>query len=535
MIMRDKEEVGVEVQPILINGTWVAAKAVGSFSATNPSTGERGAVSFPVSTWSDCERALTHSAEAAKQLRNISPAMIAAFLERYAERIEERASELVDIAHQETGLPVSPRLREVELVRTVTQLRQGASAAREGTWQRAVIDTKAGIRSHFAPMGPVVVFGPNNFPFAFNAISGGDFVAAIAAGNPIIAKSHPLHPGTTQLMAQCALDALEASGLPPGTVQMLYHVENPTGLRLVADERVGATSFTGSRSGGLRLKEAAERAGRPIYLEMSSLNPVVILPGALAERGQQMAQELADSALAAAGQFCTSPNLVFVIGADAAKNFAADLKHIYASREPSVLLSSGGLKGLEDSVHALIAAGATVVTGGEAKSGAGCRFQNTLLQVSGEDFMAAGSSLQMEAFGNSTMLVTMNDVAQLCSAIESLEGNLTGCIYSSASGGDDELYVPVAEALCFKVGRLLNDKMPTGVALSPAMNHGGPYPSTGHPGFTAVGIPASLSRFAALHCYDNVRAGRLPAALRDEAPNPSMWRCVDGTYKQGAV
>jgi alpha-ketoglutaric semialdehyde dehydrogenase len=535
MSMQNTEEPRVKLQPILVCGDWMAANSVAAFSATNPATGQQGTARFPVSDWRDCERALACSIEAAKQLRSVSPVMIGAFLDGYADRIEARTSDLVEMAHQETGLPISPRLRDVELVRTITQLRQGASAAREGTWQRAVVDTKANIRSHFAPIGPVVIFGPNNFPFAFNGISGGDFVAAIAAGNSVIAKSHPLHPGTTQLLAQCAFDALEESGLPPGTVQMLYHVENSTGLRLVADERVGATSFTGSRAGGLRLKDAAERAGRLIYLEMSSLNPVVILPGALRERGKQMATELADSALAAAGQFCTSPNLVFVIGANEGRELAADLKDIYESRQPSVLLSSDGLEGLAENVQALLTSGATIVTGGEVQSGAGCRYQNTLLHVSGEEFMSAGTSLQLEAFGNSTMLVTTEDGAQLCRAIESLEGNLTGCIYSSASGADDELYGQVAEGLRFKVGRLLNDKMPTGVALSPAMNHGGPYPSTGHPGFTAVGIPASLLRFGALHCYDNVVGDRLPPALRDEAPNPLMWRCVDGAYKQGPI
>lgn len=533
MNMQDKENQEPAVQPILVGGAWVQSKFLSTFQATNPSTGVQRSALFPVSDWSDCDLALTAAAEAAKQLRGVSPEDTAHFLERYADRIQERADELVEIAHLETGLPVSPRLRDVELVRTVTQLRQGATAAREGTWQRVVIDTKNGIRSHFAPIGPVVVFGPNNFPFAFNGVSGGDFVAAIAAGNPVIAKSHPLHPETTQVLAQCAFEALKESGLPTGTLQMLYHVENATGLRLVADERVGATSFTGSRTGGLRLKEAADRAGRLIYLEMSSLNPVVILPGALRERGPKMAVELADSALAAAGQFCTSPNLVFVIGEDEARDLTAELKSLYEIRQPSFLLSSGGLQGLNHSVQALITAGAALVTGGAVHAGEGCRYQNTLLQISGDNFIGGGKSLQLEAFGNATMLVTMKSVEHLVEAIDKLEGNLTGCIYSSAAGEDDALYGPVAEALRSKVGRLLNDKMPTGVALSPAMNHGGPYPSTGHPGFTAVGIPASLLRFAALHCYDNVRAERLPAALKDAAPNASIWRWVDGTCKLG--
>ena len=192
-------------------------------------------------------------------------------------------------------------------------LRQGAAAAREGSWQAAVIDSKANIRSHFAPIGPVFVMGPNNFPFAFNGVAGGDLTAAIAAGCPVIAKGHPLHPGTTRLLAECAAEALKQADLPAATVQMLYHISNEDGLRMVADSRLGATSFTGSRAGGLKLRAAAETAGKPIYLEMSSLNPVILLPGAIAERGDKLATEIVDSALAGTGQFCTSPNLILAI------------------------------------------------------------------------------------------------------------------------------------------------------------------------------------------------------------------------------
>lgn len=498
-----------------------------------PESGQALAGTFPISSWEDCEVALQAATEAARLLRTTSPEALATFLDSYADEIEKSATALVEIAHQETGLPASPRLRDIELVRTATQLRQGAAAAREGSWARPIIDTKTNIRSHLAPIGPVVIFGPNNFPFAFNGVAGGDLTAAIAAGNPVIAKGHPLHPATTRLLAQCAFRALERSRLPASTVQMLYHIDNESGLRLVADSRVGATSFTGSREGGLRLKASADQAGRPIYLEMSSLNPVVILPGALRERGQQMATDLADSALAASGQFCTSPNMVFVLGAEEADKFARELSAIYASRIPGSLLSVGGLKGLSANVKTLREAGATLLTGGDIHRGEGCRYQNTLLQVDGQQLLDDGEKLQVEAFGNATTVVAVNDVAQLCAALEALEGNLTGCIYSSTSGEDDSLYLQVAAALRFKVGRLLNDKMPTGVALSPAMNHGGPYPSTGHPGFTAVGIPSSMLRFAALHCYDNVRPERLPAALQNGAPNPSIWRSIDGGFKQG--
>jgi NADP-dependent aldehyde dehydrogenase len=507
--------------------------AKSTFRVEDPATGVTLEGEFPVSEWQDCEDALNAAAAVARELRAAPAERLADFLDLYAKKIEENAAALVSIANAETGLAASPRLRDVELPRTTTQLRQGAAAAREGSWTQAVIDTKANIRSHYAPIGPVVIFGPNNFPFAFNGISGGDLTAAIATGNPVIAKANPLHAGTSKLLAECAVAALAQVGLPPATLQMIYRTSKEDGLRLVSDSRIGAVSFTGSREAGLRLKAAAESAGNPIYLEMSSLNPVILLPGALAERGEQLAAELADSCLAASGQFCTSPNLILMIAGEAAERLAANLAEILDKRPPAPLLSAGGLKGLDESVHALIDSGAKVVTGAEPAGGCGCRYKNTLLRTTATQFLAQPEGLQREAFGNATMVVTAADIAQLRQVIEALEGNLTGSIYSNLNGEDDAIYAGVAGDLRFKVGRLLNDRMPTGVALSPAMNHGGPYPATGHPGFTAVGIPASLLRFGALHCYDNVRSDRLPAVLRDKSPNAAMWRRIDGAWTRG--
>jgi len=517
-------------EEILIAGAWRPATATSTFQAVNPSTGIPLPASFPISAWPDCDHALDAAVAAARGLRTASGAEIAAFLDAYAAAIESAAEELVATAHQETGLAIKPRLLDVELPRTTTQLRQAASAARDGSWQHAVIDTKNNIRSHFAPIGPVVVFGPNNFPFAFNGISGGDFAAAIATGCPVIAKAHPLHPGTTRLLAQCAASALAQSTLPPATVQMLYSVANEDALRLVGDPRIGASSFTGSRAGGLRLKAAADAAGKPMYLEMSSLNPIVILPGAIAERGGTLPTELADSCLAASGQFCTSPNLILAIAGEPARQLQAAFGELLASRPSAPLLSEGGLAALNNTVHSLIDAGATLVTGGSPIEGEAFRYKNTLLATSGEQFLAESHRLQQEAFGNSTLFITAADLPQLVQVLESLEGNLTGSIYSISTGADDHLYDTVAPALRSRVGRLLNDKMPTGVALSPAMNHGGPFPSTSHPGFTAVGIPRSLLRFGALHCYDNVREDRLPAALRLDRGTAPAWRVVDGRW-----
>ena len=522
------------MQPILIDGSWQPADASGSFRAIEPTTGKQRPDDFPVSSWSDCDRALTAAVTAAAELRSISGEQIAHFLESYASAIDARADEITTVASAETALPVTPRLREVELPRTTGQLRQAAAAAREGSWQQPVLDTKLNIRSCFAPIGPVVVFGPNNFPLAYNGIAGGDFAAAIAAGNPVIAKSHPLHPGTSRLLAECAVAALSDSGLPRATIQMLYHLGTEDGLRLVSDPRTGATGFTGSRAGGLALKAAADKTGKPIYLEMSSLNPVVLLPGALRERGDALVKEIADSGLAATGQFCTSPNLVFVFAGQQARRFTEQLTGAYAERPAGALLSESTLQNLGQGVADLQQSGAQLLTGGQpANNGSGFRFSNTLLEAHGADFLRADTALQHEVFGNVATVVLCSNPEELQQALTSLTGNLTGSIYSATDGTDDELYTRLAAILRTRVGRLLNDKVPTGVAVSPAMNHGGPFPSTGHPGFTAVGLPRSIVRFTALECYDNVRPQRLPPALRDTAPNPEIWRSIDGVMVRG--
>jgi NADP-dependent aldehyde dehydrogenase len=476
---------------------------------------------------------LDAAVEAAAILRATPPETIAKFLTRFAERIEARKSELVEIAHAETGLPKSPRLADVELPRTSGQLRQAAAAALEGSWAMPTIDTKLNIRSMLAPLGPVWVFGPNNFPFAFNSVAGGDFAAAIAAGNPVIAKANTSHPGTSRLLAEEAFAAVTETGLPPATVQLIYRTSHADGERLAADPRTGALAYTGSRNAGLKLKEAADKAGKPIYLELSSVNPVLILPGALAERGAKLAEEFTGSCLMGTGQFCTSPSLILLLAGEATEQFIAAAKQKLDATPPTPLLSASVQRSLDESVKTLRAAGAELVCGGSPLPAPGYRFANTLLRVSGEKFLAAPEKLQTEAFGNASLLVVVRDAAQAAEVLHHLEGNLTGCIYSDTRGADDALYGQLAPLLRNRVGRLLNDKMPTGVAVSPAMNHGGPFPATGHPGFTAVGIPASLRRFAALHCYDNVRPERQPAALRDQNPNGRMWRLIDGQWSRG--
>ncbi|MDA1162545.1 MAG: aldehyde dehydrogenase (NADP(+)) [Planctomycetota bacterium] len=520
---------------VLINGQWRASTGTTFFQAVNPATCEPIDGSYPVSPWDDLEQVIAASVEASREMRGWPGERFAAFLERYADRIEARADELVALAHQETALPVSPRLKSGELPRTTDQLRQAARAAREGSWACPTIDTKANIRSMHGPIGPVAVFGPNNFPFAFNSVSGGDFAAAVAAGNPVIGKGHSSHPGTTRLLAEEAFAASQETEMPAGFVQLIYRTSHDDGCRFVGHPSVGAIGYTGSRSAGLRLKEAADKAGNPIYLELSSINPVFILPGALEERLDDIAGDFSGSCLMGTGQFCTNPGMVVLLAGGKTDEFVSTVAAKFSAAPVGTFLSEAVQTSFLSGVAALREAGAKLLVGGEPGGGAGFCCQNTLLTVDGAKFLEHPEALQAEAFGNGSLFVIAADAAQAEQIAESLEGNLTGCIYSNTSGTDDAVYDRIAPALRTKVGRLLDDKMPTGVAVSPAMNHGGPFPATGHPVFTAVGMPQSIYRYSMLQSYDGIRSHRLPASLKDEAPNESRWRSVDSNWQQGNV
>jgi NADP-dependent aldehyde dehydrogenase len=524
----------MSLQPILIAGEWRQAhKPVDSFTAVNPATKSPLEDRYPVSGIEDIEVTMEAAQQAVVALRGVSAGTIAHFLELFADNIEARTEVLVEMANLETALPREPRLRSVELPRTTNQLRQAATAARDRSWCHATIDTKANIRSMYGPLGgPVIVFGPNNFPFAFNSVAGGDFAAAIAAGNPVIAKANTGHPGTTRLLAEAAFEAVRTSGLPAGMVQMLYRTPPEVGFTLVSHQLTGATGFTGSRLSGLKLKEAADVSGKPVYLEMSSVNPVFILPGVLEERLTEVAGELYASCSLGAGQFCTNPGLVIVQEGVHSEAFLSEVRKLFAENPGGTLLGAQGPQGIAAALAVLRKNGAEIVTGGEELDGPGYRFSNTLLRVSGDAFLDSPEALQTEAYGTVSLIVFARGIEQMKEIAAVLEGNLTGCIYSHTGGNDDALYRRIEPVLRQKVGRLLNDQMPTGVAVSPAMNHGGPYPATGHPGFTAVGIPASLMRFAALRCYDNVRQHRLPPVLQDKNPTGSTWRFIDLEWTQ---
>ncbi|HWL08903.1 MAG TPA: aldehyde dehydrogenase (NADP(+)) [Planctomicrobium sp.] len=515
------------MKPVLVNGEWRSSLGTKSFQAVNPGTCEVLPDEFPISPWPEVEEALHAASKAFDLMKDWPGSRFADFLDRFASEVEARAEEIVATAHRETALPVAPRLKEVELPRTTNQLRLAAAAAREGSWRQATIDTATNIRSQLAPIGPVATFGPNNFPCAYNSIAGGDFAAAVATGNPVIAKGHPSHPETTRLFGEAAHLAAQATNMPPGFVQLIYHTSYEDGMHLVAHPLIGASGYTGGRSAGLRLKEAADRGGKPFYAELSSVNPVFLLPGALAERLDSIVTEFVSSSLMAVGQFCTNPGLIFIKDGPFTEPFLRSVAEQFDAAPVGTLLGEGTELHLQAGIAALQQAGATVVTGAKPADLSRYCYSNTLLQTSGAAFLANPSGLQTEAFGNAALVVVVESDDQFEKIARQLEGALTGCLYSSTKGDDDALYNRIEPILRQRVGRLLNDKMPTGVAVSPAMNHGGPYPATGHPGFTAVGIPASLRRFAALHCYDNVRPHRLPPLLRDQNPEGKAWRLID--------
>ena len=234
------------------------------------------------------------------------------------------------------------------------------------------------------------------------------------------------------------------------------------------------------------------------------------------------------------GQFCTNPGLIIVQNDADGKQFIESVATQFSDQPVGTLFSISGQNGLQSAIETLTSAGATLVCGGTTGGGEGYSFNNTVLKVDGSQFLSHAEQLQTEAFGGSTLMVVSDSIEQTKTIIQALEGNLTGCIYSASDSTDDGAYDQIVPELRQRVGRLLNDQMPTGVAVSAAMNHGGPFPATGHPGFTAVGMPGSITRFAMLQCFDHVRSHRLPTILQDSNPNQA-WRLIDGQWSQGDV
>jgi 2,5-dioxopentanoate dehydrogenase len=506
--------------------------------ASNPRSGQRLQPGFIPATSDEIERAVRLASEVFPVYSRISGRERGEFLRRIAAKIESIAAELVDRAGQETALP--PARLQGETARTCGQLRLFAEVAEEGSWVSARIDRadpdrkpapKPDIRSMLRPLGPVVVFGASNFPLAFS-VAGGDTASALAGGNPVIVKAHAAHPGTSELVGRAVQACVRECGLPEGVFSLLFGHGAQVGTALMKHPLVKAGGFTGSRGAGRVLMDvAAERPEpSPFYAEMSSTNPVFILPGALRERGETIAAGLHASFTMGAGQFCTKPGMVFLPKGGDATSFREKLRQLVTGSAPFHLLTST----IHSSYAAAIAdrkteAQVNVVAEAPPADGDGFSVGSALFETDAASFLK--SNLDEEIFGPTTLLVSHSAREEVLEIARGLEGHLTATIHGT--GQDLRDFADLVAILESKVGRLVFNGFPTGVEVSHAMVHGGPYPSTSDGRSTSVGSRA-IFRFARPVCYQGFPDEALPEELRDENPL-GIWRLVDGQMSREAL
>ena len=514
---------------MLIGQERVAGTA-GAFRAVDPASGAALEPLFGGATPQMIARACALAAEAFDAYRETTLAARAAFLESIADSVLGLGDELIERGIVETGLPRA-RL-EGERQRTLDQLRLFARVVREGSFLEPRLDPplssrrplpRPDLRLRHVAVGPVAVFGASNFPLAFS-VAGGDSASALAAGCPVIVKAHNAHPGVSELVGTAVQQAVRACGLPEGVFSMLFGVDTTLGAALVADPRIKAVGLTGSRAGGTALMRIAAERSEPIsvHAEMSSVNPVFLLPGALAARGAAIAKAFVASLNLGAGQFCTNPGLLLALEGPSLEAFiplaAAEVRSSAAATMLAGHIQRAYASGLIR--HAAIP-GVTVAARGEQAEG--CRSQTALL-VAQADTVLAQKRLQEELFGPASLLVRCRNMAQLRQVAESLEGQLTATVHmETADLGMARELLPVLER---KAGRVLFNGFPTGVEVSHAMVHGGPYPATSDPRFTSVGTLA-IRRFLRPVCYQDMPAALLPPSLQDGNPL-GLWRLEDG-------
>lgn len=479
------------------------------------------------------DRALHAAEEAFATYRRTPAADRAAFLEAIAEEILAIGDTLLDRAHRETGLPLD-RLTG-ERGRTVGQLRLFAEVVREGSWVDARIDPalpdrkplpRVDLRRMLIPLGPVVVFGSSNFPLAFS-VAGGDTASALAAGNPVVVKAHRAHPGTSELVAGAIGRAVEKCGLPHGVFSMLHGAGSEIGVALVKHPFTKAAGFTGSRAAGRALFDAASARPEPIpvFAEMSSLNPVFLLPGALRERGAQIAEGLKNSVTMGVGQFCTKPGLVFGLGGEEFETFAEKFGALMEAAAPGTMLHPGICRSYHEGLDAVHKVPGVVVHAQSETDPKPEQTQGepTVFTTDADNFLQQ-RALHEEVFGPYTLLVDAASFTDLVRIAHHLEGQLTATIHGTA---DDIAHAADLIAILErKAGRLLVNGFPTGVEVCPAMNHGGPYPATTDVRFTSVGT-AAIQRFARPLCYQAFPAAALPPELADGNPR-GLMRLVNG-------
>jgi|HubBroStandDraft_2_1064218.scaffolds.fasta_scaffold16360_2 alpha-ketoglutaric semialdehyde dehydrogenase len=506
--------------------------------ATDPTTGQHLQPGFISATAEEVELAVTLAAEAFAAYSRVPGRARGAFLRKIAANIESIAGDVVERAGKETALP--PARLQGETARTCAQLRLFAEVAEEGSWVAARIDNadpnrkpapKPDIRSMLRPLGPVVVFGASNFPLAFS-VAGGDTASALASGNPVIVKAHAAHPGTSELVGQMVRESVRECGLPEGVFSLLFGSGAQIGTALMKHPLVKAGGFTGSRAAGRVLMDVAAARPEPIpfYAEMSSTNPVFILPGALRERGENIATGLHTSFTLGAGQFCTKPGMVFLPHGNDAARFTDKLRQMVAASAPFHLLT-GAIHSSYDSALAQRKTGAGVTLVAEAPKAVqqGFAVNSALFETDADTFM--GSQLDGEIFGPTTLLVRHSNREQILEIARALEGHLTATIHGTAQ--DLREFADLIAILEGKVGRLVFNGFPTGVEVCHAMVHGGPYPSTSDGRSTSVGTRA-IFRFTRPVCYQGFPDDALPAELKDANPL-GIWRMVDGEMTRDAT
>jgi NADP-dependent aldehyde dehydrogenase len=509
-----------------------------SFHAADPATGEALEVEFASAGPRDVEQACSLAEAAADRFAMLSPEERARFLEAIADGIADIGDDLIVRAMRETGLPRG-RL-EGERGRTIGQLRLFAQVVRQGDWLDATIDPalpdrqplpRPDIRRMNVAIGPVAVFGASNFPLAFS-VAGGDTASAFAAGCPVVVKGHPAHPGTGELVARAVRQAVAACGLPAGVFSYLPGPDIELGGALVADPRIKAVGFTGSRAGGLALVRIAAQRPEPIpvYAEMSSINPVILLPAALEANAEELGSAFVQSLTMGAGQFCTNPGLLIGIAGDALERFAGAAANALSEAQPATMLTTNIYASFERGVDALERHEAvSVIARGCVGEGVN-QARGALFRTDADAFLA-DPALSHEVFGSSSILVQCRDKDEVRRVLESLEGQLTITVMMA-----DEDQMDVANllpVLVRKAGRVLANGWPTGVEVGHAMVHGGPYPATSDGRTTSVGSLA-IARFLRPVCFQQLPDQVLPIALQDS----NAWqlqRRMDGVRKPPAI
>lgn len=494
----------------------------GSTRAINPATNERFGPEFTFLDSSQVEEATQAAAEAFDSYRDSTPEARAKFLGAIADEIESDSDEIIATAMQETGLPQARLTGEVG--RTANQLRLFAEVVRLGDFNGVRIDPalpdrtplpRVDIRQRKVPLGPVAVFGASNFPLAFST-AGGDSASALAAGCPVVFKAHNAHPGTGALVAQAITRAVATSDVHPGVFSIVYGRGAEIGQQLAADPRIAAIGFTGSRNAGLALQDTASkrRIPIPVYAEMSAINPVFVLPGALDGDTQALAEGFLGSVTGSSGQLCTAPGLLFVPTGEAGDRFISVVKQAFADSVGQTMLTPGIADSWNEGRDSIAKQpGVDELVSGMPGADSNAP-EPTLLTTSIENF-AANENLGEEVFGAFSLVVRYDNIDELLAAVTTMEGQLTGTI--QLGEGDNDAARALVRELELKVGRILVGGWPTGVEVGHAMVHGGPFPATTDGSTTSVGSLA-IERFLRPVAYQSLSEDLLPAPIKDANP-----------------